>query len=346
MRHKIYFAVGGTGGHMIPALKLKRQLEESCDVCFVGVGLGAKEEGMVSISGSPLIMKKPLNSLLSISRGVKEALALLKKDRPKLVIGFGSYHSFPVIAAAKMLGIPYILYEPNQIAGRVNRLFSKGALFTAQAFEFGEKTVTGKSHVIAPLIHNKKVDKEVARRYFGLRGAEDVLLVFGGSQGAASLNEALLDWAHKTRKKLQVIHITGKGGPVKALQKAYESQGLAACVKEYEESMDMAWSLASFAVVRAGANTIFEMLEYEVPALLVPYPFDKDGHQKSNAKWMVTRVGGGLYLDNSELSFTELEAKIDELQEAASDFVFCMKSYKRKRNPQDFSKLILEACER
>ena len=342
MRHKICFAVGGTGGHIIPAMKLKQQLQESCDVFLVGVDLDEKE-GAISISGSPLEIKRPFNTVVAISKGVSESIKLLKKERPKLVVGFGSFHSFPVMTAAKMLRIPYILYEPNQIAGRVNRLFSRGALFTAKAFDSIEKE-RGNAKVIAPLIHNKKTDKEVARRYFGLNPEEDVLLVFGGSQGAAALNNAMALWASKTKKKLQVIHITGKGGPVAAMQKAYSASNIRACVKEYEEAMDVAWSAASFAMTRSGANTILEALEYEVPTLLVPYPFDQDGHQKANAKWMVERVGAAVMLDNDALSFLQVEEKIDELEEAISDFIFCIKSYKRKRAPKQFSELILEAC--
>lgn len=346
MKPKICFAVGGSGGHLLPALKLREQLKNQCDIALMGVGLKEKNlTGEVfSVAGSPLLFKKPFGSLFALSKGVKESMQLLKKERPRLVVGFGSFHSFPVVTAAKMLKIPYILYEQNQITGRVNRLFSKGALFTAHPFDFAGKIGRGECKTVSALIHNKKTDREVALTYFGLKRGEDVLLVFGGSQGANRLNKVVAEWASKHKKKLQIIHLVGRGNNAIEVQKAYQEANMTCCVKEYEEHMDLAWSAASYVIARSGANTILEMLEYEVPGILVPYPFDKDGHQKANALWMAERVGGAIVLEEGKITSEQIKEKLEEIEEGLSDFIFCMKSYKKRLHPKELSELILTHC--
>ncbi len=135
----ILFALGGTGGHLFPALSLARALKEKGreKLLFAGSGLASnsffENEAFAyrELSAATPFSKRPLaaaRSLVTLSKGVREALALIRDIQPGLVIGFGSFHAFPLMMAARLKKIPYLLFEPNAFLGKVNRLFAKKAL--------------------------------------------------------------------------------------------------------------------------------------------------------------------------------------------------------------------------
>ncbi|MBP9841292.1 MAG: UDP-N-acetylmuramate--L-alanine ligase [Simkaniaceae bacterium] len=172
---KVVLAVSGTGGHLFPAQALARELE---DVLFLGPDLSTNrfffhEFPSVNISAG----KTPFKIL----RGVVQSLKVLRREKPRLVIGFGSYHSLPPLLAALLLRIPIALYEPNQVPGRVNRLLRP----------FDQlKNIPLK----VPLFHHLKVPQEEALAYFGLKKGLPAILIFGGSQGAQRLKEVELPY--------------------------------------------------------------------------------------------------------------------------------------------------------
>ena len=171
----IILAVSGTGGHLFPAQALARQLHS---VLFVGPNLSANRFFFHEFPSENITAGK---TPWKIFRGVWESLKILRREKPRLVIGFGSYHSLPPLLAALILRIPIALYEPNKIPGRVNRLLRP----------FDElKNVPLK----VPLFHHLKVPKEEALAYFGLKKGEPAILIFGGSQGAQKLKEVKLPY--------------------------------------------------------------------------------------------------------------------------------------------------------
>lgn len=164
MRPKILLAAGGTGGHILPALKIQQELSDFCDVKIAGVGL---KEG-IAIPGGPLSPR----SLPQIAWGILASEKLLRNFSPDLVIGFGSYHSFPLVAAARRRKIPLWLFEANRVMGRVNGLFAK----KAKVFSlFPSSFATAISMPQPPLIKSCQ--------------SSPTILVIGGSQGAKALNE-------------------------------------------------------------------------------------------------------------------------------------------------------------
>lgn len=314
---KIVFAVGGTGGHLFPAIALAEQLialDPTLTILFAGGGiknpewLHAPPFSYTTIPSAPLSFKNPmklLSNLFAIRKGISVSKKLLSSFDPTLVIGFGSFYSLPLLAAAKSLAIPYILHEQNAIPGRVIRLFSKRAAFTAIHFEGAIPYLKGNSLLVEmPLRwkYSKEVSvKEKAKKYFSLEGQGPVVLIFGGSQGASRINQWVTECIEMLRKiPLQILHFTGSPEEAVRMRERYKKVGIVASVKDFEERMDLAWQLADITIARAGAMSLAEQVEFEVPGILIPYPQAMDNHQEINADFFVSVVQGGIkYLEGS-----------------------------------------------
>ncbi len=335
-KHKIVLAVGGTGGHLFPAQALARQLRDRnipAQVLFMGAGLSssryfsAREFPAIDIESATLFGRR-LGSLLPsckrLLQGTWQSVRQLKKERPALVIGFGSFHAFPVMMAAVLCRIPLVLFESNAIPGKVNRLFSRWAEWTAVQFEETQELLRGKAVVVEmPLWDKDRISasmREDAARYFNLREDIKTILVFGGSQGARSINrlvcEAMQRW--EGRPPLQVIHLTGDIASCHEALLTYRRLGIPAQVKVFEDRMPLAWMMADLAVCRAGAATMAELLAYHVPALLIPYPYAYN-HQLHNARIMAEKIGGAVVVEEKDLSADSLGRELKKILEGQGD---------------------------
>jgi UDP-N-acetylglucosamine--N-acetylmuramyl-(pentapeptide) pyrophosphoryl-undecaprenol N-acetylglucosamine transferase len=316
----VIIAVGGTGGHLYPAQVLAEELMHQyaqIKIVFVGHGLKTnrffdqQRHSYVDIPSATLSFKK-LHKLPKachlIIRGIIQSLTLVSRKKPDLVIGFGSFHSMPILIAACLGKIPYILFEANAILGKVNKLFSKRAHLNAYQL-FPLQMHSSSSFVKTQLpIHEdklKKIAPVVARAYFGLQKECFTFLVFGGSQGAVSLNEIVLlalKICAMQGRVFQVIHLIGFNMDLAATEQFYAKQGIKACVKTHETQMNYAYSAADLFVGRAGANTVAEGLHHQIPALFVPYPYLDDDHQTANARYVCDEVQGGVVLSQKGLT--------------------------------------------
>lgn len=330
MAKKILIATGGTGGHIYPAMSLARQLLKEIDgieLLFVGGALEGnkyfdhKSFPYRSVSCATFACRDLIKSLKvarHILKGTWQSRKVIKEFKPDIAIGFGSYYSFPPLLAAKMLAVPIVLHESNSIPGKANRLMSRFATVTGVNFPETAQMLSGPTlEVGTPLREGYKytsAQPPAAREYFGLHTDKPVLLVFGGSQGAKAINLLLMECAGILNvKNLQVLHISGDEEMGQKLCAAYQQGGIQAIVKPYEERMDLAWQAADLAISRAGAVTIAEQLEFEVPAILIPYPKATDNHQEQNAKFMRSTVGGAFMLREEGLSASLLKAHIEGL---------------------------------
>jgi UDP-N-acetylglucosamine--N-acetylmuramyl-(pentapeptide) pyrophosphoryl-undecaprenol N-acetylglucosamine transferase len=150
-----------------------------------------------------------------------------------------------------------------------------------------------------------------ARSYFQLDPQLPTLLIFGGSQGAKAINDLLRQGIKKGL--FQVIHFTGDEFLAKELQDFYDHRGIRAKVKGFEKQMDQAWEAADLFISRAGASTISEAFEYEVPGIFIPYPHATDNHQDKNADFFVEQVKGGTKLNEATLTPMQLMDEIERL---------------------------------
>ncbi len=321
MRKKIVIAVGGTGGHVLPAMKIGKRLSDKFDLVYMGVGLSKneffdKEVGPfkdVEGGGKSLgFFKCILNNI----KGILEARKFLHEIKPEKVIGFGSYHSFPVLAAAAYLGISYDLFEFNVIPGRVNRLFSKGAKKVFIHFQPQKKRLRGNLIPIDFAFEDHSlVSQQSARIHFGLEAEKKTILVFGGSQGARAINEAINEVRDQLTDQFQFLHFSGT---------------------PFCNRMDLAWTASDFAICRSGAGAMREILIYEKPAILIPYPNAKDDHQTYNANYMKDIVKGAYHIKQSEISPELLKKTIMNMYEKLPTIKAHIAAYKAEKKNDSF----------
>lgn len=362
MRKRVLITVGGTGGHVYPAMAVAKELlnDPHFDVLFVGGGLRRNRYfqretfSYHDISCGTLSFRHPLRSLLGmgrICRGIWQSRRFIQSFSPHVVLGFGSYHTLPTLAAAKWLGVPIILHEANRIPGKVNRLFAPYAALTGVHFPDTTERLKGKTMPIPiPLREGYKrqgIPRDQARTYFELDPQRTTLLIFGGSQGAYAINRLVCDSLVKlNRRELQVLHVTGETGSAYACRTYYQMHGIRATVKEFESRMDLAWQSADLVIARAGAGTLAEQLEFEVPAILIPYPQATDHHQEHNALFMEEQIGGGVMHLEKELTPAklahELESFFNNDGERMKTMQAAMRAYKKKQAGPSLCEIIRE----
>jgi UDP-N-acetylglucosamine--N-acetylmuramyl-(pentapeptide) pyrophosphoryl-undecaprenol N-acetylglucosamine transferase len=327
---KLIFAAGGTGGHLFPAQALAEQLlkeKPDLNLLFAGANLSRNAyfdrskfayydiQSMTPFQGSLL---KKVKSFWTLLKGIFASILLLKREKPDLIVGFGSFHAFPILGAAKVLNIPIVLFESNAIPGKVVRFFSKKALFTGIFFPETKKHLSGTLFEVdipqkKTLSKDSVLEPQAARQLLGLDSKLLTVLVFGGSQGAKGINKHMLDLVpliHKQKLAVQWIHFTGNEETTMQMIKLCETLSVPCCVKTFEPRIGIAWQAADLVICRAGAMTLAELLYYEVPGILIPYPFAADRHQLKNALFIENQVKGAVHLPEDSPTTTIAEALI------------------------------------
>jgi len=297
----VVFAGGGTGGHIYPAIALADALGDDARVTFVGTK-DRLETTIVPRAGYPLrtISAHPMTRLVSPlvnAKGVAQSIALLRAVKPDIVIATGGYVCFPLVAAARVPGVtkwrvPIALLEPNAVPGLTNRLL---APFVDETWGFGTTGVPVRAalHALPP--------RADACARLGLDPQKKTLLAVGGSQGARSINAALvrmaLDGGISAGWQLLLI-----AGAAHLEQSAAALAGVPnARVLPYCDAMEDAYAVADLAVARAGAMTLAELAATGVPAILVPYPFAAADHQTANAR-AVEATGAAVVVADADIA--------------------------------------------
>ncbi|NGX46546.1 MAG: UDP-N-acetylglucosamine--N-acetylmuramyl-(pentapeptide) pyrophosphoryl-undecaprenol N-acetylglucosamine transferase [Chlamydiae bacterium] len=352
----ILFALGGTGGHLLPAASLARGLkkEGQNNLLFAGSGLATnpffeKEEfAYRQLSASTPFSKKPVaaaRAVATLFRGIVEALSLIRESNPRLVVGFGSFHAFPLMVAARLKKVPYILFEPNAFLGRVNRLFAKRAHLLALQFEEAkEGMATPHALIEFPIIPRPEApSREEALNFYGLDPELDTLLIMGGSQGAGFLNEALPSL--EVDRPFQVIHLVGPNGDLDAIRERWKKRGTRCSVLPFEKEMERVYAAADGVICRSGAGTLSELVAYELPSLLIPYPFSYL-HQMKNAR-LFEQMGAALIFDQNRDAKELLGDKITHLlAHCRSEMKQNLKKFKREEGRRSLVNIVLEELEK
>jgi UDP-N-acetylglucosamine--N-acetylmuramyl-(pentapeptide) pyrophosphoryl-undecaprenol N-acetylglucosamine transferase len=312
----VVLAGGGTGGHIEPMLALAdalRRADDSLRITCLGTARGM-ETRLVPARGYDLrlippvpLPRRPTLDLFRVParvrRAVAETRALLDELAADVVVGFGGYVALPAYLAARRAGVPVVVHEQNALPGLANRI---GARLAARVAVTVPGTPLHKGeHVGMPLRTtitslDRSARRAEARAHFGLDPDRPTLLVFGGSQGAASLNRAAVAAADAlTDAGVQVLHARGpKNTHVTVPERA---DGRAPyVVVDYLERMDLAYAAADLAFCRAGAVTVAELSAVGLPAAFVPLPIG-NGEQRRNAL-PVIEAGGGLLVEDADLT--------------------------------------------
>ncbi|KIC71315.1 undecaprenyldiphospho-muramoylpentapeptide beta-N-acetylglucosaminyltransferase [Candidatus Protochlamydia amoebophila] len=304
MSKRFMITAGGTGGHIFPAQGLAQELIKktfSSSILFVAGGLSTNKYfdrsifPFQEISASPLFSKNPfklLKGVFNLLRGVWQSIRIIRKFKPDVVVGFGSYYTVPPLLAAKILRIPIVLHEANSIPGKANKWLASMAWRVGIHFPFTATLLKGNTiEVGMPLREGyqlDQIDKIEALSYFGLSKNNSTLLVFGGSQGALAINRLMRNLANTWKNTpIQIIHITGSIQEADDLKIFYANYQVKASVKAFEKNMHLAWRAAEVFIGRSGASTIAEAMEFEVPGILIPYPHATDHHQDKNADFLL-----------------------------------------------------------
>ncbi|OGN63908.1 MAG: hypothetical protein A3E80_01410 [Chlamydiae bacterium RIFCSPHIGHO2_12_FULL_49_9] len=341
-------AAGGSGGHLFPArqLALMLQKEGECKILFAGYKLSEspffEKEGIAfrEIRSAPFANIFPFLKALCV--GFCESASLLRKFKPDVVVGFGSYHSFPILLASFILRKKIVLFEANTTLGKVNRLFAGGAKTVAIQFP-----VAGSyPKTFVPFLpwggRKREIPQEEARLKLGLEKELFTLLVFGGSQGASFLNDALVKAAPLLQKRglaFQVIHLTGK--EEEKTKEAYQTHSVRALVKNFEKEMQVAYAAADLVISRSGAGTVAELICHQKPALLIPFPFAADNHQEKNGHLLADEIKGARLLLQKEASIEKIVEEIfSMIQDLSSYKEALMRAFQGAKGRKNLSEIV------
>jgi UDP-N-acetylglucosamine--N-acetylmuramyl-(pentapeptide) pyrophosphoryl-undecaprenol N-acetylglucosamine transferase len=303
-------AGGGTGGHVIPALAIARQLQKdyAAEVLFVGTARGI-ENRLVPAAGFPLRLVQVgalknvslatrFRTFVDLPRAVWDSSRIISEFRPDIVIGVGGYASGPAMLAAVLRRVPTLVFEPNFVPGFANRLVAP--LVSGAAVHFAE---TGRYFRRCEV-----TGVPVREAFFQIINKNPVstrptLLVFGGSQGAHAINQVVIDSVEELRRRVPGIHVIHQTGErdYNDAQAAYANLGDCVEVYRFIDDMPGLFAQAGLLLCRSGASTVAEVTAAGKPAVFVPFPRAADDHQKRNAE-ALERAGAGVMLEESKLS--------------------------------------------
>jgi len=313
----LVIAGGGTGGHLYPGLAVAEALRAERPEWQVSVFGTTRpiDERLVTPRGFELVKQvvrafpsRPWQwpgFLLSWQRAVKEVRARFTEERPAVVLGLGGYAAGPAVHVAIKMGIPTAIFNPDAVPGRANRALGPkvNRVFvqwedTALHFEKA-KEVRCTGCPIRPGFIGAKRDEAIAK--LKLDPARKNLLITGASQGARSINLAILQLLDDFKKlpDWHVIHLTGEAD-LQTCREAYRQAGLKAHTIDYTENMPGCMAAADLVVSRAGASTLAEITAMRLPAVLMPYPYDRKKHQLANAQVLVKANAAELVEDSGD----------------------------------------------
>jgi len=317
----VILATGGTGGHIFPALavanKLKDLFKENIKIVFIGGRYGQEKRlfpmdeyecfllPVKGIAGKGI--KTIINSFLVLYSMIT-CYKILRKLKPDIVVGFGSYASFVPVYLATKMNIPTCIHEQNSYPGITNRILGKRVdkIFLSFPDEFGifdmSKTEVVGNPVREEILNAAKEDHS----HIDGGNKKINLLVVGGSQGAKAINDGVLSSLPILKKMgVKIHHQTGEIDFSRVL-KGYNDNKMQGCIVEpFIKDMASAYKWADLVVCRAGASTIFELAVMGKPSILIPYPYAAKDHQKVNASYL-ERAGGALVLEQSMLETKSL----------------------------------------
>jgi len=320
-------ACGGTGGHLFPGLAVAEVLRARGHEVMLFISekeidsLAVSRHSEFRFEKLPTIgLPSPFSpAIVRFTQRFHESLAqcrrLYRGFNPHAVLGMGGFTSTAPILAGRMRRIPTFIHESNAIPGKANRLTARvvravllGFQECAQFFPKARTEVTG-TPIRADL---RRMERGEARRKLGLREDLRTLLVMGGSQGAAGINQSIIKALPSLQgEAFQVIHLSGARDERLAADN-YQRENIPAYVAAFHHAMEEVYSAADVAVARSGAASLAELAAFALPSILVPFPYAADDHQTRNAE-IFTRAEAAILVREADLSGDLLAQKIREL---------------------------------
>ena len=356
MKRKVVIAGGGTGGHLFPGIALAKELKRNdmtIEITFIGTKQGIESrvlprEGfkLKTIMSSGLLGKRGLNRWVSWSKlpvGAAQSMVFLIRNRPNLVVGIGGYVSAPLVFSAWLLRIPILIHEQNAFPGMANKWLGKIADKVAVSYKESKQFFSKKKvEVTGNMIHEKLCQPREEfppplKQPFGL-------LILGGSQGAHSINMAMveaLDLLSDRKERLHITHQTGDAD-YENVKKQYAAKGFSANVMSFVTDMPMRYRLASLVICRSGATTLAEITAAGKVSFLIPFPYAANNHQEHNARIIETAGAGEVILDK-EISGERIAKSIKKAMDEPENFQR-MENNSYRLGSRDATKKVRKIC--
>ncbi|MBT8358624.1 MAG: undecaprenyldiphospho-muramoylpentapeptide beta-N-acetylglucosaminyltransferase [Desulfobacterales bacterium] len=361
MAIRILIAGGGTGGHLFPAVAIAQEFiakDPGNKVIFVSTG-NPFESSVLDKAGFTLEkvtvegikgrgILRQLRSIWKIPMGIFESIRIINNFKPDLVMGVGSYAAGPVAIGAWFMRKKIVLHEQNILPGITNRILSRFSdriyvSFKNTKANFNPKKVlyTGNPlrKALLQIVNSNNDNHTVAS------AGDDVftILILGGSQGAHSINEAVINSLEhfKEKKNFYFIHQTGKQDEEK-VKKAYQDRGIPCRVKPFFDDMAKQYQNANLIICRAGATTVAELAAVGKGVIFIPFPFAADNHQVLNARTF-TEAGAAEMILQQDLTGRVLTEKI-EYYASNKKVLEAMASRAKSLGKPDAAKAIVADC--
>lgn len=335
---KVIIAAAGTGGHINPGLAIAnkiKQEQKASKIIFIGTTRGL-ENDLVPRSGYELktidaygLSKKisldNIKKMYKTLKGYGEAKKIIKEFKPDIVIGTGGYICGATISAAHNLGIPTLLHESNAFPGRAVKMLAKNTDTILISFKEAKERIKNAKNIVytgTPVKISKKdydinAKMEIIKKA-GLNETKPIILVFGGSQGAKKINEAIVGiLKNKLNKNYQIMWATGpKQYDIIKQMLQHENMNINnienAKIVPYIYNMEEIMNISNLIVARSGAMTITEISNLGKPSILIPLPNVSGNHQLYNAK-VLEDIGAAKIILNDELDVKILNSQIEEI---------------------------------
>ncbi len=323
MKKRVVLATGGTGGHIFPAISLYESLIKEgfkpymlVDDRFLNYTKFFKSQVNYKVISSDKMsggIFRKLIGALKLAIGLLQSIIFLLRYKPKLVIGFGGYMTFPIIIAAKILGKKIILHEQNSVLGNANKMLSPFAEFVATTFPSvknlpPEKTLYVGNFLRAEFKESKKVNLPDFDKVINIT-------VIGGSQGAKILGEivpeALVSFAKKNKKKLCIFHQARKED-IDSVTGIYNKNNLENEVKPFFDDVYEKMKMSHIVIARSGASTITDLMAVGRAAIFIPIPYSFGNHQLLNAKYVCDNNASWL-LEQKDLNVADLSEMLTKI---------------------------------
>ena len=341
---RLLFATGGTAGHINPALAVASYVREQypdSDILFIGtpdhmearlVPAAGFNFRTIEINGfkrsfSPKSVLDNVKTVGKLIKSEKDSKEIIKEFAPDVVIGFGGYASGPVLQEAVRLGIPSCIHEQNAYPGITNKQLAKSVDKVMLTVEDAKKHLEPKNEPIITGLPVRgellKKSKEEARAELGIPENAKFVLSFGGSLGAAPLNDAMHDILIENSSKESICHIHSAGTNGVKFLEALEEEGFERAgedvirkgsseVRKYIDNMDVCMAAADLVIGRAGASSLSEIEAMGKASILIPSPYVAENHQFHNAMALVNRNAARI-IEEKDLTTDSLKDKINEL---------------------------------
>jgi len=348
---RVLIAGGGTGGHLFPGIAIAEAFRDS-EILFVGTGnpmevstlskKGFDHMGIVAEGFKGRGLWRQIRSLFKIPFGVWQALRVIWRFDPDIIIGLGAYASGPVALAARLTGKKIVIHEQNILPGLTNRILGRFAdrIFISFPDNLG---IFRSSRTV---ITGNPVRRELlAHKLDGKANGQFTVLVLGGSQGAHAVNCAVVETLDRLKKPAEITFIHQTGTKDAAwVSDAYERRDIKATVETFFVDMAGPYSSADLVICRAGATTVSELMALGKPAIFIPFPFAANNHQELNARY-VADAGGAEVILEKDLNGAVLADRLDHYASHPESLQDMAKRILSLARP-DAADVIVEECRR